>query len=620
MSDDRTPPQVTAQHQVPLGHCGLADQLRNAESEDELLTGVVRLLVQQTAADWVAVYLADERNKKIEFDPRYVSVRPGSALTEAAHYGTGVREVSWKSGVLGRAARSKEGYLIFGKAQALDLTAKDVSHDFGRAESAVALPIVAEGATVAILVAGRYSDVLAAEDILLLQLVQAAAAAHWSRIALARNSGAANKPLQKLLQGLPDAAEVLRLFLLTYGRGEFLKSLARLALALIRAQGCLILTFEALTSGLFGDGCYFYSEGNTRPVDPNDHSFREIVLYLRERRRVFIEHDLSDFRSGPLVRLLQEFQYRSCLVIPTALFSGRDSFLLLLSRGRSGFGKVEKAIATLAKQLFGVLAVAHEAADTVAYAQRTSVLAHQFAEIVHQVRNYAVYASSYLEYLQEDLDELAKSPPTPEMAKPLARLVDHANIVSGELAKLQKHIEILRNPGRRGEVKLSVRKFNLNELIADIRRSLFDLSKAKEIKIDFKPDRAFDERSYLVTSDPDLLRECVSNVLLNAIYFTPQGGPIEVGTRFNADHPSYQVAIYVKDKGGGIHRSDIDKIFEPFYSTKKTALTELPDHWGGTGLGLFLTKNNLVLLGGEIRVESYVPTGSTFTIYLPFRY
>jgi signal transduction histidine kinase len=71
-----------------------------------------------------------------------------------------------------------------------------------------------------------------------------------------------------------------------------------------------------------------------------------------------------------------------------------------------------------------------------------------------------------------------------------------------------------------------------------------------------------------------------------------------------------QVEIIVRDNGNGIHQNIVDKIFQPFFSTKPTGQ--------GTGLGLSLAYDIIKAHGGEIRVESNEGKGSEFIIQLPF--
>src|SRR5262249_38546060 len=155
-----------------------------------------------------------------------------------------------------------------------------------------------------------------------------------------------------------------------YGLDRFLSRLAQIGLSLIRAQGCLILTHDTLTNGLYEEGCYFTSEGKEIDVRASDNTFVEAVRHLKGRSRAFVETDLLDARSGPLRKIEPLRPYLSCLVTPVSLYTGRESFLLLFSWSRDAFGRVDLAVLGLVEQILDVLAMAHLTASTVSYIQR----------------------------------------------------------------------------------------------------------------------------------------------------------------------------------------------------------------------------------------------------------
>jgi signal transduction histidine kinase len=124
--------------------------------------------------------------------------------------------------------------------------------------------------------------------------------------------------------------------------------------------------------------------------------------------------------------------------------------------------------------------------------------------------------------------------------------------------------------------------------------------------------------SFPVDSDPGtiecdkrLLRIIASNLVANAIKFTPAGG--EVRVRAERDDP--HLLIVVEDTGPGIPSADRARIFEPFEQLDSALSMSRP----GLGLGLTLVRDIVAALGGTIRVESAVGRGTTFTVSLPVR-
>jgi signal transduction histidine kinase len=108
-----------------------------------------------------------------------------------------------------------------------------------------------------------------------------------------------------------------------------------------------------------------------------------------------------------------------------------------------------------------------------------------------------------------------------------------------------------------------------------------------------------------VCSDPYQLRQVLINLLTNAVHASDRGGKITVTVKDKGD----DVTLTVIDNGQGIPKENLDKIFEPFFSTKSPGQ--------GTGLGLFVTRGILDKLGGKIEVESQIGHGARFCVTLP---
>jgi PAS domain S-box-containing protein len=108
-----------------------------------------------------------------------------------------------------------------------------------------------------------------------------------------------------------------------------------------------------------------------------------------------------------------------------------------------------------------------------------------------------------------------------------------------------------------------------------------------------------------VIVDPDEIQKVIINLLLNAIHAVRDRGQVIVRTMFDP-HDQF-VKLFVTDNGEGIAPEHVDKIFRPFYTTKKK----------GTGLGLATSHRIITNYGGTISVESEVGKGSTFIVMLP---
>ena len=112
-----------------------------------------------------------------------------------------------------------------------------------------------------------------------------------------------------------------------------------------------------------------------------------------------------------------------------------------------------------------------------------------------------------------------------------------------------------------------------------------------------------------VLADPGALRQILSNLLDNAIKFTPPGGQVSVRGSLQGDH----LQVEVRDSGAGISSSDLPRIFERFYR----ADVSLPRTPASTGLGLAIVKHLVIAQGGQVWAESHLGAGSAFFFTLP---
>ena len=144
-----------------------------------------------------------------------------------------------------------------------------------------------------------------------------------------------------------------------------------------------------------------------------------------------------------------------------------------------------------------------------------------------------------------------------------------------------------------------------NALIHDA----FDMMRpiAQKNRIQLLEERAPEDA--VVCCDSEAVSQILSNLMQNAIKYTPEGGRISVGALAQGS----MVEFFVRDTGVGIPEEDLPRLFERFYRVDKARSREL----GGTGLGLSIVKHLVAAHNGATRVESRVHEGSTFAFTLP---
>ena len=114
-----------------------------------------------------------------------------------------------------------------------------------------------------------------------------------------------------------------------------------------------------------------------------------------------------------------------------------------------------------------------------------------------------------------------------------------------------------------------------------------------------------------IEADPLALESIFSNLITNAINYTPEKGVIEIALQENGT----AIETRVKDNGFGMESRHLEKIFERFYRVK----TEKTRYITGTGLGLPIVKGLVDAMGGQIKVESSPDEGSIFIVLLPIK-
>ena len=146
-----------------------------------------------------------------------------------------------------------------------------------------------------------------------------------------------------------------------------------------------------------------------------------------------------------------------------------------------------------------------------------------------------------------------------------------------------------------------VKEIDLDELVAEVielvKKTALDAQ--SEVKADFLTEET------LIWSDPYQLRQVLINVVTNGIQAAESGGRINL----TVSGDKHEVQLIIKDNGPGIPKENLERIFEPFFSTKPPGK--------GTGLGLSVSKGIVEKLDGKILVESELGHGATFKIILP---
>jgi signal transduction histidine kinase len=208
----------------------------------------------------------------------------------------------------------------------------------------------------------------------------------------------------------------------------------------------------------------------------------------------------------------------------------------------------------------------------------------------HELRMPIMPIIGYSEILAEDIGECKEIRGIIYNAKRLDQLA--GNILEG--AKIENQT-----------LQLNKKEFNLKDILTDIiddYNNLLAVKGSKDVELRYKP------KDILVIADKVRLGRVISNLLNNAIKFTERGEIIMSTTELNSNNGSGEIQVSIKDTGPGLSPATLPKLFSKFVSTD----------FGGTGLGLFVSRNIVEAHGGRICAENNADgKGATFSFIIP---
>ena len=186
---------------------------------------------------------------------------------------------------------------------------------------------------------------------------------------------------------------------------------------------------------------------------------------------------------------------------------------------------------------------------------------------------------------------------------------EHLETVASETRRLARLVQQMLDLSR---MENSTAPLNLEPVdMVPFVRSIVDgqerLFAQRDLRLRFADETQ--GRSDEIEADPDMITQCVINLLSNAMRYTPEGGWVVVSVLADRKH----VDVSVSDTGIGIAKEDLSRIFGRFWRADASRAREA----GGLGVGLAVTKQIVERHHGYISVESELGKGTTFTIHLP---
>ena len=263
-------------------------------------------------------------------------------------------------------------------------------------------------------------------------------------------------------------------------------------------------------------------------------------------------------------------------------------------------GAVLAIAAVSARGLLSRLSRAEEARLTLnsqlIQSQKLAAIGELSAGLAHEINNPIAIIAQEAEWAAHLVGEAEKA-----CGAEFAEVKDSLREIRSQVDRCKNITHKLLDFARRREPVLQ--EVDVARLIDDMARLVDKEASYKNVTLvrSLPPDLP------LLRTDAPLLRQVVLNLMTNALHAVAQGGRIEVAARM-ADGA---MEIIVKDDGCGIPPENLDKIFNPFFTTKPPG--------EGTGLGLSMCHTLVGGMKGEICVDSKPGHGATFTVRLPRR-
>jgi signal transduction histidine kinase len=223
------------------------------------------------------------------------------------------------------------------------------------------------------------------------------------------------------------------------------------------------------------------------------------------------------------------------------------------------------------------------------HSERLATIGEMSAKIAHEIRNPLSSISLNTELLYDEIsnDNGERKSDAENLIQSILNEVDTLTAISDEYLQFARFPKLETSPASINEVLIELTKFFNKEIVQRC--------------ISLKENYASDLPQILL--DTKQIKQAFLNILKNSFESMPEGGELSITTRLKDEN----VEVIINDTGSGINRSDIRRVFDPFYSTKVK----------GTGLGLALTMKTVEGHGGDINCESTIAKGTTMIISFP---
>lgn len=326
-------------------------------------------------------------------------------------------------------------------------------------------------------------------------------------------------------------------------------------------------------------------------IDPNDKVTmcnKEIEKTWRVKREEIIDKSVKDgltpYVGGVALRITEKFK------------KGIETSQHQEIRTESGYlYNTYSAVFDNNGKYWGTVLTSHDITERkdlerqLLHTERLATIGEMSAKVAHEIRNPLSSISLNTELLYDEINSYngGKKKEAENLIQSIMKEVDSLTEISDEYLRFARFPKLEKKPASINDVLIELTRFFSKEM--------------SQRGIVLKEDYASNLPQILL--DSNQIKQALLNILKNSFEAMPEGGKLDISTRFKNNH----VEVCISDTGSGITRKDLQRVFDPFYSTKVN----------GTGLGLALALKTIEGHGGDIMCKSTIGVGTTINISFP---
>lgn len=336
-----------------------------------------------------------------------------------------------------------------------------------------------------------------------------------------------------------------------------------------------------------GKACDALSQGLIN-LDEQGH-----IKYANGAAAVFLQAKREAMLGADMIALVEDEDLKNAIRAAISGTTRQRKTLELERRDERGSGVFRFSIRPLRSDDGGSVLISIEdiTQQRVAEASRNSFVAQATHELRTPLANIRLYLETALDEGEKDAVVRSKC----------------LNVISDESRRLERMVGEMLSVAEieAGSVKIRRDDVRLDKLFEELQADYAASANDKKITLVFE----LPPKLPVINADRDKLILALHNLIGNALKYTPESGKVTVTVKFDGK----QLLVDVTDSGIGVADQELQLIFEKFYRSKDPRVGKIT----GSGLGLALAKNVVVLHGGDITVQSELNKGSTFTLTLP---